>query len=233
MQADLRRTTCTLPPGHPAMGMVPRADAIPAALQAEGVTLVVPKGAEICAQGEPAQYAYRVITGCARIVKLLADGRRQVTEFVMQGDIFGFGFGAEFDIGAEAVTEVTVRRYKRSSFEMLAARDQEVASWQLKIMSEKLFRAQERLLTLGRRTAAERLAVFLLEMDERAPSAAGGVVALPMTRNDIGDHLGLTVETVSRNFTALERTGAIARLEAGFRIRDRDALDDSVNAMLN
>jgi CRP-like cAMP-binding protein len=233
MQADLRTATRTLPPGHPAVRVVPDTDRFPAALDGEGMTIVVPKGAEICAQGEPAQYAYCVVAGCARILKLLADGRRQVTEFVVQGDVFGLGFEAEYDAGAEAVTEVTLRRYKRSTLDMLAARDREVASWHLRILSSKLFRAHERMLTLGRRTAAERLAFFLLEMDERMPRQGGGVVALPMTRNDIGDHLGLTVETVSRNFSALERSGAIARLDTGVRIRNRDALDDSANALLN
>jgi len=229
LQASMQDTrTQGLPAGHPALAANGAA-----ALEAIGTAISMHKGGEICAQGEAADYAYRIVGGVARVVKLMADGRRQITEFLMPGDWFGMELASELDVTVEAVTAVQLRRYKRHAVEQIAASDLQLSKWRLYLLSEKLYRVQERLLTLGRRTAAERLAGFLLEMDERMPHDRAGVVPLPMNRGDIGDHLGLTVETVSRNFTALEQSGAITRVDTGFRIRDREALDDSVNAMLN
>jgi len=204
-----------------------------AALDAGGMTISVHKNGEICAQGDVSRHVYRVMQGCVRIVKLLADGRRQVTEFLMPGDWFGIESVGDAAGAVEAVSDSVLRRFKRRHVDEMMENYPGLASWRLGLVSDKLCRAQERLLTLGRRTAAERIAVFLVEMEVRMRHDRSGAVMLPMNRGDIGDHLGLTVETVSRNLSIMEHNGAIGRIGSGFVIRDREALGDCVNLALN
>ncbi len=184
------------------------------------------KNAEIWAQGDASPYAYRIVSGCVRLVKLMEDGRRQITAFLVAGDWVGFDLVAEHDYAAEAVESSVLLRYPRRNIDMLMARDISFIHWQLELMSRTLCRAQDRMLTLGRRTAAERIADFLLDMAERTGPDRTGTIRLPMGRTDIGDYLGLRLETVCRVLARLQRDSAIRLNAAGFTIRNRDALEE-------
>ncbi len=178
--------------------------------------LSVERNAEIYGEGEPAEYVYKVISGVVRTYKLLSDGRRQINAFVLPGDVFGLEGAEEHRFTAEAIADTTLVFVKRSALTALAARDGEVANDLWMMAAADLRRAHEHMLLLGRKSAQERIAAFLLEMVERAE--ASDTVDLPMSRLDIADYLGLTIETVSRTLTLLENAATI-ELSSTRRIR--------------
>ena len=163
------------------------------------------KGNEIFGQAEPADYIYQVIEGAVRSHKLLSDGRRQIGAFHLPGDIFGLENGDFHRFTAEAIVDTTVRLVKRQSLERVAKTDPAILRSLRTMTTANLQHVENRILLLGRNTARERVAAFLMEMNGRLTSA--GVIALPMNRRDIADYLGLTIETVSRMFSAFERKG--------------------------
>ena len=165
------------------------------------------KGTEIYGEKEPAEYVYQVKTGAVRSYKLLTDGRRQIGAFHLVGDIFGLENGTVHRFTAEAVVKTTVHLIKRQSLEAVAESDAVVTRNLLSMTTSNLEHAENHMLLLGRKTSLERVAAFLLEMDERL--TATGIMALPMTRRDIADYLGLTVETVSRALSRLQRAGVL------------------------
>jgi CRP/FNR family nitrogen fixation transcriptional regulator len=165
------------------------------------------KGAEIYGEKEPADYVYQVKIGAVRSYKLLSDGRRQIGAFHLAGDIFGLDNGTEHRFTAEAIVNTTVRLIKRRSLEMVAESDALVSRNLLSMTTSNLQHAEDHMLLLGRKTAVERVATFLLEMDRRL--AVAGMLALPMCRRDIGDYLGLTLETVSRTLSQLHSQGVL------------------------
>ena len=172
-----------------------------------GAPMPFTRDAEIYGEGEPAEYIYQVISGSVRTYKILNDGRRQIGAFYLPGDVFGLEIGEEHDLSAEAVCDCTVAVIKRSSLTNLAKRDGNVAQELWALTARELQRAQKHVLLLVR-SAQERVASFLLEMADR--TAGEGAVVLPMSRRDIADYLGLTIETVSRALSALEDQAAIA-----------------------
>src|SRR3954468_540802 len=163
------------------------------------------KGTEIFGQTEPAEYVYQVIEGAVRSHKLLSDGRRQIGAFHLPGDIFGLENGEFHRFTAEAIVDTTVRLVKRQSLEREAKNDPAMVRNLLNLTTNNLQHVENHLLLLGRQSARERVAAFLLEMNGRLTSA--GVMVLPMTRRDIADYLGLTLETVSRALSAYKRKG--------------------------
>lgn len=165
------------------------------------------KGSEIYGEKEPAEYVYQVKSGAVRSYKLLSDGRRQIGAFHLAGDIFGLENGGEHRFTTEAVVDTTVRLIKRQSLEMVAESDAVVARNLLSMTTSNLQHAEDHMLLLGRKTSLERVAAFLLEMDKRL--AGAGVMALPMSRRDIADYLGLTLETVSRALSKLHDLGTL------------------------
>jgi CRP/FNR family transcriptional regulator, nitrogen fixation regulation protein len=168
------------------------------------------RGAEIFGEAEPAEYVYQVIEGAVRSYKLLSDGRRQIGAFHLVGDIFGLENGPAHRFTAEAIVETTVRLAKRVSLEHVADTDASVTRDLLTMTTKNLQHAEDHMLLLGRKTSLERVAAFLLEMDARL--SAAGVMALPMTRRDIADYLGLTLETVSRALSCLHQKGLLGFL---------------------
>ena len=160
---------------------------------------------EIFGQAEPAEYIYQVIEGAVRTHKLLSDGRRQIGAFHLPGDIFGLENGEFHRFTAEAIVDTTVRLVKRQSLEREAKNDPAMVRNLLNLTTDNLQHVENHLLLLGRQSARERVAAFLLEMNGRLTSA--GVMVLPMTRRDIADYLGLTLETVSRALSAYKRKG--------------------------
>src|SRR6516164_4179156 len=165
------------------------------------------RGAEIFGEAEPAEYVYQVIDGAVRSYKLLSDGRRQIGAFHLVGDIFGLENGSTHRFTAEAIVDTTVRLAKRVSLEHVAEEDATVARDLLDMTTNNLQHAENHMLLLGRKTSLERVAAFLLEMDNRLNAA--GVMALPMSRRDIADYLGLTLETVSRALSCLHEKGIL------------------------
>jgi CRP/FNR family nitrogen fixation transcriptional regulator len=179
---------------------------------------------EIYAEGGGAEVWYKVVSGTVRICKLLADGRRHIAEFCFSGDSFGIDNTNERRYSAEAVDDVIVMRYQRRATEQLVDRNPALARVLRDTVLRELTAAQRRALLLARMTAPERIATFLLEMCERRDRTK--FIDLPMSRNDIADYLGLTIETVCRILSALKRAGAIA-IACPHRIEllDRAALE--------
>jgi CRP/FNR family transcriptional regulator, nitrogen fixation regulation protein len=165
------------------------------------------KGSEIFGEKEPAEYVYQVKVGAVRSYKLLSDGRRQIGAFHLAGDIFGLENGSEHRFTAEAIVNTTVRLIKRRSLEIVAESDAMVSRNLLSMTTSNLQHAEDHMLLLGRKTSLERVAAFLIEMDRRLTAA--DVMPLPMSRRDIADYLGLTLETVSRALSRLHELGII------------------------
>ncbi len=187
-------------------------------------TLCVDKDQSIYAEGEPATFCYRILAGCVRMVRLMEDGRRQITEFLLHGDLLGLDTLEAYDLSAEAVIPTVLRRYTRAAVDALADRDAAVARGLRGFAALRLYRAWDRMTLLGRKTAMERIASFLLEMTARIPRAGHDHMTLPMGRADIADHLGLTTETVCRVLRCLRQDGTIgsSRGVDGARITVRD-----------
>ena len=165
------------------------------------------KRSEIYGEKEPAEYVYQVKSGAVRSYKLLSDGRRQIGAFHLAGDIFGLENGGEHRFTAEAIVDTTVRLIRRQSLEIVAENDAMVARNLLSMTTSNLQHAEDHMLLLGRKTSLERVAAFLLEMDKRLTAA--DIMALPMSRRDIADYLGLTLETVSRVLSRLHELGTL------------------------
>jgi CRP/FNR family nitrogen fixation transcriptional regulator len=165
------------------------------------------KDEEIYGEDEPSDYVYQLVRGSVRSYKLLSDGRRQIGAFYLPGDVFGLESGPVHRLTAEAIVDTTVRLVKRRSLEKAAGITVEVARSLWAMTAGELRHAEDHMLLLGRKSAMERVASFLLEMDRRL--AMAGVLELPMCRRDIGDYLGLTLETVSRALSQLHQEGIV------------------------
>ncbi|HEY0181564.1 MAG TPA: helix-turn-helix domain-containing protein [Rhodopila sp.] len=165
---------------------------------------------EIYAEHDEAKTFYRVVSGMVRTCRFTHDGRRQIEAFHVAGDVFGLEHGTERLLSAEAVTDCAVISFHRQRAEMLATTDGDWARQLFAYAMQSAVRAQEHSLLLGRSGAAQKVATFLLEMAQRSGQRET-TIDLAMTRQDIADYLGLTIETVSRTLSQLERDGMIAR----------------------
>ena len=172
-----------------------------------GAAMSFGRNVEIYGENEPADYFYKVISGTVRTYKVLNDGRRQIGAFYLPGDIFGLEMGEEHTFSAEAIVDCSVLIFKRSAVIALAGRDNVVAQQLWAWTGQELKRVQDHIMLLIK-TAQERVASFLLEMASRLECDKS--FELPMSRQDIADYLGLTIETVSRTLTQLENSAAIA-----------------------
>ena len=207
---------------RPAMQVVSRNQELRGPVDLMGAPMSFSRNVEIYGESEPADYLYKVVSGTVRTYKVLTDGRRQVGGFYVAGDIFGLETGEEHTFSAEAITECKVLVIKRSTLVALAERNHEIARQLWDITGGELRRVQSHIMLLVK-SAQERVASFLLEMSARI--SAGNAVELPMSRQDIADYLGLTIETVSRTLTILENAATI-ELSSSRRIvlRNRSAL---------
>jgi len=183
------------------------------------------KDEEIYGESEPADCIFEVISGAVRSYKVLSDGRRQICAFHLPPDIFGLENGTSYRFTAEAIVETTARVVRRHSLEYVAANDVRVARNLLSMTAKNLLHAEDHMLLLGRKTSLERVAAFLLEMDKRLQGTR--MIALPMSRRDIADYLGLTLETVSRALSYLRGRGILEFSEMSQRqivLQDRAQL---------
>lgn len=175
-----------------------------------GSLIEIDRGCDIIAQGDAADFCFEVVEGCVRSVQRLEDGRRQVSDFLLPGDIFGLDAVGEHAFAAEAVTTATIRRLRLSLVDLLADEDAAFGRRLRHHLTREAKSMRGRIVLLGRMTAAERIAAFLLEMTERLRGSPQGIVELPMNRGDMADYLGLTIETISRCLSDLKRSGVIS-----------------------
>lgn len=179
---------------------------------------------EIYAEGAAAETFYKVVSGVVRTCKFLSDGRRQIDAFYQAGEIFGIEGEALHSLSAEAVSDCTLISYRRRGVDVAGGGGQ-VADQLFEHLMQRLARAQEHALLLGRRSAIEKVAAFLVDWADY--SADHRSVSLAMTRQDIADYLGLTIETVSRTLSQLEREKLIEMPSARqIRLTDLEALRD-------
>ncbi len=207
----------------------PLENAALAAVDAIATRHTYESGRNIFDEGEASDHLFNVTQGTIRIYKLLADGRRQVTGFLFAGDFLGLASEAAYAYSAETVTETKVCRFRRGQLDDLLQKYPQMERRLLVIAGHELAEAQEQMLLLGRKTAKERIASFLLVLSRRAKQAGRSEdpVSVPMSRTDIADYLGLTTETVSRTFTKLKTEGLITLLPGNrVALSDREALSE-------
>jgi len=195
---------------------------------------VVPAGQVISWAGDASRSCANVVSGALKVTATLADGREQIVGLLFPGDFVGQLFADETSLTVTAIVETDLCSYARTAFETLLGDHPRLERMLLKRTMASLNEARARMLALGRKNAQERVAGFILDLAGRAGTrGADGVlhVAIPVSRGEMADYLGLTIETVSRQLTRL-RTGhviAFANGDRDCRILDADALEDIVN----
>lgn len=187
----------------------------------------LPAKSNVFREGDPATRAYSLVEGVVKLSRLLADGKQQVVGFRFAGDVLGYGAGKTYPFDAELLTEGHLCRIERSRLDALMRLYPQLERRLLQLCLTELSNTQDQLVTVGRRSAESRVASFLLGLVEahRLRGPLPEDLPMPMTRSDIGDFLGLTLETVSRSFAAFKRQKLIA--EPGqhkLRILNADAL---------
>jgi CRP/FNR family nitrogen fixation transcriptional regulator len=160
--------------------------------------------------GDEATNCYKVISGAVRLCKHMADGRRQIADFLLAADFFGFMQFGNYKFTAEAVGDVVLLCYRQKQVARLSSSMPNLRCRLLILLSQRLLGMQDHLVMLGRQTAKERVASFLLHIAERSDAEEGVTFDLPMSRQDIADYLGLTIETVCRMLSELKRERIIA-----------------------
>jgi CRP/FNR family transcriptional regulator len=172
-------------------------------------------------EGDPRIHVFRIEDGVVAVYKTLADGRRQVIDFAYPGDLIGLGMLGEHVLSAQATCSAKVRCLSVAALERAAESDATLALKLYKAVCQELAATRSLLVTVGQRSAIERLASFLLMLYRREGEQTRRVIKLPMRRSDIADLLGLTIETVSRTLTKLRTTGVI-EVEHGTTVHLRD-----------
>jgi CRP-like cAMP-binding protein len=178
-------------------------------IQEYGARLHFTRNETIFNQDDPADQVYRIVSGPVRLCRYMPDGRRYIVDFLLPGDLMGFVESPDLPASAEAVTEVTLVAFPRVCFDRLAEESPAVRTQLLCHLSANLLTAQQHLFVLGCQKARERVASFLLRLADRTDLVCGDRLDLPMSRQDIADHLGLTIETISRTITALRGEGIV------------------------
>lgn len=179
------------------------------------------------AQGEEADAVYNITTGAVRLSRLLPDGRRHVMGFAVLGDFLGLALAERFTVTAEALSPVTLCRFERRAFAALVNEKPHLLQRLHERAGYELTLAQDHMMLLSRRTAEEKVACFLISLRERYArlGQTSATLELPMGRQDIADHLGLTIETVSRMLTRLDREKVILIVPGGVRLTDARRLE--------
>ena len=213
-----------LPTGHPCQGCEVRDKAVCGVLDCAkleqfrnlGWTLKLGTGQTLFHEGDPATRVFTLTSGTLKLYKLLPDGRRQVTGFMYPGDFLGMSMDDEHAFSAEALENAQLCWFPRNRFDDFVEEHGSMERELYRMAADEIAAAQQQIVLLGRKTATERLASFLLLLSKRVeqiPGRSGRLVRLPMSRSDIADYLGLTKETVSRVFSSFRRDRLI-RLRA-------------------
>ncbi len=185
-------------------------DEDPTALKAIGTTSHFTRNQTVFSEGEPAAYAFKILSGAVRLFKLLPDGRRQIAGFRLAGDYFGLDGEGSYMLNAESLSDLIVIRYARSHLSRLEAERGDVRNKVMDMLRRDLWAAQNQLIMLGKQSARERVASFLLQLAERDHLENGDAISIPMGRQDMADYLGLTIETVCRVISELKRIRTIS-----------------------
>lgn len=180
-------------------------------LYAISTAVDVSAGQAIFFEGDRDRFLFNVVTGAVRLSKNLPDGRRQITGFLFPGDLLGLTIAGRYAYTAEAIIDSSFCRFDRGKLTESAERFRNLEHQLFNLASNELVQAQEHLLVLGRKSATERVATFLTRVAERIGErvGVGSVTELPMKREDIGDYVGLSLETVSRAISELRVKGMI------------------------
>jgi CRP/FNR family nitrogen fixation transcriptional regulator len=199
------------------------ASALTEAFERQGVRMTYARNEEIYAQDDAVELLYRVVNGVVRTSRLTVDGRRQVGDFYYPGDLFGLEPGPDHRFGAEALDECEILAVRRSAVRA-AAGDAELDRAILEAQRLEMERLQDHVVMLGRKTARERVACFLMSIAQKGRE---GHADLAMGRQDMADYLGLTIETVSRMLTQLQGEAIVEFPSTRrFQIRKWSALED-------
>lgn len=178
-------------------------------------------------QGDTPKGVHEIISGTVILYKVMVDGRRQIQDFVSKGEFLALTFSDRHDLGAEALTDVETQFVPRRTFEASLQDSPSFRRGVFILISDKLQAAREQALLLGRKSAKERAATFLLFLESRFKDDATDFISIPMSRWDMADYLGLTLETVSRMMNRLKKSDIIDLPQPNrFRILDRDDLID-------
>lgn len=189
-------------------------------------------GEILAREDDPATAVFNITSGSVRVFRLLPDGRRQITGFLFAGDFLGLAASERYAFSAEAIEPTTACRFRRTDYRALVEETPELEAALLERVMHELAVAQEQMVLLGRKTALERVATFLRDLPAHDPMrpASPGQVRLPMTRAEIADYLGLTIETVSRVLTRLKTSGVIRLLSLHeLKVERPDRLDAMAN----
>lgn len=181
----------------------------------------------ICLQGDAADSVYNNTEGTVRLYKLLPDGRRQIMGFLLSGDFMGLALSDRYAFSADAVEPVAACRFDRSAFKALTEEKPHLLHRLHEAATHELTLAQDHMVLLGRRTTEEKIAAFLIGLRDRRRRLGSGTVTipLPMTRTDIADYLGLTIETVSRTSSKLARAKVILIVPGGVRLLNPEQVE--------
>lgn len=223
-----------LEPGHPCFDCKVRSLAVCGVLDAaalrhfkrSGIAVQYEPGETVVFESDVAASVYSLTSGLLRLSKLLPDGRRQIAGFLFPGDFLGITMEEEHAFTAEAVAPSAMCRFPRARFDEFVVAHPNLESRLYAVAAHELAAARQQLVLLGRKTATERVASFLLMLAGRCAHDAGRDIVLPMSRADIADYLGLRIETVSREITGL-KTSRIIRLTGrqSLQVVDRERLD--------
>jgi CRP/FNR family transcriptional regulator len=238
MTAQPERTCPAIEDSHPCSDCGVRLRAICGVLASDeleafrrsGMTVQHQPGDTLFFEGDEADFVYNLTAGALRLSKLLPDGRRQIAGFVFPGDFLGITMEEEHAFTAEAIAAATLCRFPRARFEEFVESHPHLEKRLYALAAHELAAARRQIVLLGRKTAAERVASFLLMLDRRDDPGAGEAgddeVVLPMARGDIADYLGLRIETVSRELSALKAARLIQLTGPhGVRLLDRGRLE--------
>ena len=187
------------------------------ALDRTGTPIVVLQNQTIFSEGEPVNHAYKIVRGVVRLCKHLPDGRRQIAQFLFPGDYFSFVTIGDHGFSAEAVVDVSLLSFTQERIGRLCRDNPDLRSRLFQMLSQRVCDIQNHLTIVGRQTAKERVAGFLLLLADRL-SSGGTSFNVPMNRQDIADYLSLTMETVSRTLSRLKAAHTI-------EIRDQHRLE--------
>lgn len=169
------------------------------------------RGETVCRDGDPAMHVFKIVAGIVRVAKILSDGSRVIIGFFYPGDIFGISAGEYYLSDAEAVSNVKLRRMNRKRFRQAVDSSEELRPQFVNWLYREMASAQARTVLLARKNAEERICDLLLALARRAGDDSGPAteIEIPISRVDMADYLGLTIETVSRTMTNLIKQGVI------------------------
>lgn len=187
-------------------------------------------GSTLIYEADEADRVYNITQGVVRVTKLTPDGRRAITGFLFPGDFLGLSYSGKYSYSAEAINEVAACRFRKEPLAKIFEEIPRLERRLLSMVTDELHSAQNQMVLLARKTPTEKLATFLLQISERLgddQDGASDLFDLAMSRADIADYLGLTIETVSRTFTSLLTRDGLIELPTRHRVRiiDRPALE--------